>query len=177
MFRVTLSGLGYSSPIILKPKLIMLRKRGAHFDSDGLMQERISSTDNALELRLSCINPSICGSASDESYYIRGSDMKLWWSCSSKLKFLSNIDGLVQETRSSIANALEIRLSCINPSICGSASDESYYIRGSDMKLWWSCSSKLKFLSNIDGLVQETRSSIANALEIRLSCTNPSIWN
>ena len=26
----------------------------------------------------------------------------------------------------------------------------------------------------IDGLVQETRSSNANALELRLSCTNPS---
>ena len=27
-----------------------------------------------------------------------------------------------------------------------------------------------------DGLVQERRNSIANALELRLSCTNPSIW-
>ena len=26
-----------------------------------------------------------------------------------------------------------------------------------------------------DGLVQETRNSIANALELRLSCTNPSM--
>ena len=31
---------------------------------------------------------------------------------------------------------------------------------------------------HIDGLVQERRNSIANALELRLSCTNPSIcWN
>ena len=29
---------------------------------------------------------------------------------------------------------------------------------------------------NIDGLVQERRNSIANALELRLSCTNPSIF-
>ena len=29
--------------------------------------------------------------------------------------------------------------------------------------------------SNIDGLVQERRNSIANELELRLSCTNPSI--
>ena len=29
---------------------------------------------------------------------------------------------------------------------------------------------------NIDGLVQEKHSSIANALELRLSCTNLSIW-
>ena len=28
----------------------------------------------------------------------------------------------------------------------------------------------------INGLVQERRNSIANALELRLSCTNPSIW-
>ena len=28
----------------------------------------------------------------------------------------------------------------------------------------------------IDGLVQDRRNSIANALELRLSCTNPSIW-
>ena len=27
------------------------------------------------------------------------------------------------------------------------------------------------------GLVQERRNSIANALELRLSCTNPSIWH
>ena len=29
---------------------------------------------------------------------------------------------------------------------------------------------------NIDRLVQERRNSIANALELRLSCTNPSIY-
>ena len=29
----------------------------------------------------------------------------------------------------------------------------------------------------IDGLVQERHNSIANALELRLSCTNPSIWH
>ena len=31
-----------------------------------------------------------------------------------------HIDGLVQEKRNSIANALELRLFCINPSICSS---------------------------------------------------------
>ena len=30
--------------------------------------------------------------------------------------------------------------------------------------------------TRIDGLVQEGHNSIANALELRLSCTNPSIW-
>ena len=29
-----------------------------------------------------------------------------------------DIEGLVQESHNSIANALELRLSCINPSIC-----------------------------------------------------------
>ena len=29
---------------------------------------------------------------------------------------------------------------------------------------------------DIDGLVQDGRNSIANALELSLSCTNPSIW-
>ena len=32
-------------------------------------------------------------------------------------------------------------------------------------------------LSHIDGLVQERRNSIANALELRRSCTNPSTWS
>ena len=31
-----------------------------------------------------------------------------------------HIDGLVQERRNSIANALELRLSCTDPSICES---------------------------------------------------------
>ena len=30
-------------------------------------------------------------------------------------------------------------------------------------------------MDDLDGLVQEGRNSIANALELRLSCTNPSI--
>ena len=54
-------------------------------------------------------------------------------------------DELVQERRNSIADALELCLSCTNPSIC------------------------------IDGLEQERCNSIANILELRLSCTNPSI--
>ena len=64
----------------------------------------------------------------------------------SQLTFACNVwpyfDGLMQERRNSIADALELRLSCTNPS----------------------------------GLMQERRNSIANALELRLSCTNPSIW-
>ena len=34
---------------------------------------------------------------------------------------------------------------------------------------------ELNHQNNFDGLVQERRISIANALELRLSCTNPSI--
>ena len=52
-----------------------------------------------------------------------------------------DIDGLVQKRCKFIANALEICLSCTNPS---------------------------------DGVVQERHNSIANALELRLSHTNPS---
>ena len=35
-----------------------------------------------------------------------------------KLKVMYNIDGLVQERHNSIAKALELHLSCTNPSIC-----------------------------------------------------------
>ena len=33
------------------------------------------------------------------------------------IEYVGYIDGLMQERRNSIANALELRLSCINPSI------------------------------------------------------------
>ena len=59
------------------------------------------------------------------------------------------IVGLVQERCNSIANTLELRLSCTNPLRCS----------------WY----------HLDGLVQESRNSTGNALELRLSCTNPSI--
>ena len=36
------------------------------------------------------------------------------------------------------------------------------------MHAWW--------FYGVDGLVQERRNSISNALELRLSCTNPSKW-
>ena len=54
----------------------------------------------------------------------------------------------MQERRNSSALAMELRLSCTNPSIC------------------WP----------IDRLVQERRNSSALAMELHLSCTNPSIW-
>ena len=37
------------------------------------------------------------------------------------IAFKYDINGLVQERRNSIANTLELRLSCTNPSICGEA--------------------------------------------------------
>ena len=39
------------------------------------------------------------------------------------------------------------------------------------------CSSCDLIYLNIDGLEQEKRNSIAKALELRLSCTNPLIWS
>ena len=36
---------------------------------------------------------------------------------------LGHLNGLVQERRNSIANALELRLSCINPPICRHSND------------------------------------------------------
>ena len=41
------------------------------------------------------------------------------------------------------------------------------------LKLLWT---NFEYETYIDGLVQERHNSIANALELRLSCTNPSIW-
>ena len=40
----------------------------------------------------------------------------------------------------------------------------------------WIANSQLDSKTCVDGLVQERRNSIANALELHLSCTNPSIW-
>ena len=34
----------------------------------------------------------------------------------------------------------------------------------------------LLYLVHVDGLMQERRNSIANTLELRLSCTNPSLY-
>ena len=79
----------------------------------GLVQERWNSSALAMELHISCINPSV--------------------------------DGLVQERCNSSALAMELHLSCINPSV--------------------------------DGLVQERCNSSALAMELRLSWINPSIYH
>ena len=45
------------------------------------------------------------------------------------------------------------------------------------MVLQWISFNLISSQLHIDGLVQERRNSIANALELRLSCTNPSIYS
>ena len=71
---------------------------------------------------------------------------------------------LMLERCNSIANALELRLSCINPS---------------SMELRLSCINPSRYAPDstmglFNGLMQERRNSIANALELHLSCINPS---
>ena len=46
----------------------------------------------------------------------------------------------------------------------------NFYTAEAPYKVWYQ-----NMILHIDGLVQERRNSIANALELRLSCTNPSI--
>ena len=107
-----------------------------------------------------------------------GHCLNQWW-----LILLNHIDGFVQERHNSIANALELHLSCTNPSIRGSLASISY----SAAIIMWSVfspkSSQLQVSTLIcvlpqslqccmqyyvDGLVQERRNSSANALELRL---------
>ena len=86
--------------------------------------------------------PNACYSTSGISSYI---STRLLWNNPTRICWVTwqiyHINGLVQEGHNSIANTLELRLSCNNPL----------------------------------GLVQEGRNSIANAPELCLSCTNPLI--
>ena len=45
-----------------------------------------------------------------------------------------------------------------------------------DFSYWRAASSHWNWQGHIDGLMQERRNSIAKALELRLSCTNLSLW-
>ena len=72
-------------------------------------------------------------------------DETLYDPCGSVWCRRHQIDGLVQERRNSSALAMDLRLSCINPSK--------------------------------DRLMQERRNSSASAMELRLSCINPSKWD
>ena len=91
---------------------------------------------------------------------------------------------LVQERRNSSVNALELRLSCTNSSSCrhhmlswiSRFSEDSFMQLGNSNSFE---SDGLIFVFEthhyIDGLVQERRNSLANAPELCLFCTNPSI--
>ena len=70
-------------------------------------------------------------------------------------KEITHIDGLVEDCSISSALAVEILQSCTKPSIYGMTIPRAEWM---------------------DGLVQERRNSIANALELRLPCTNSSTW-
>ena len=72
---------------------------------------------------------------------------------------------LVQERCNSIANALELHLSCTKPLKYKQTND---YTLSSFVVISWI------LLLYIDGLVQERRNSSVLAMELRLSCTNPS---
>ena len=105
------------------------------------------------------------------------------------------INGLVQERCRSIANALELHLSCTNPSIWiwNILSDKSDFCQVPYTKCkhckhlpqpshsWhapvWCVppGHRVKCHTHINGLVQERRNSSAIAMEVRLSCGNPSI--
>ena len=105
----------------------------------------------------------------------------------------------MQERRISIANALELCLSCTNPSrwswdpsyLCNEnpytgkmasvyrdtslAAGKTGFQHVLKLEMLWE-----KFWFNlllyIDGLVQERRNSSALAVELCLSCTDPSLW-
>ena len=76
----------------------------------------------------------------------------------------NDIDELVQERRNSSADALELRLSCTNPSICSRITVIVDVISGYFESV----------VPDIDCLVPEKRNSSTLTMEFRLSCTNPS---
>ena len=60
------------------------------------------------------------------------------------------IDGLMQERHNSIANAMELRLSCINPMICSTAVEGSHKL----------CHSNLNFCERLGGSVSKVVGSL-----------------
>ena len=117
-----------------------------------------------------------------------------WWGHLLQLPY-QHINGLVQERRNSIANTLELRLSCTNPSISllpctypwvacwhqWSKVFSRFVCEGSAImpfisSFTWNKNTAIHSLStppHVDGLMQERLNSIANALELRLTCINP----
>ena len=70
--------------------------------------------------------------------------------------FPYHIDGSVQEIRNSIANALELRLSCTNPSICPNGKPAATYMTAQlctvtrfliGCAILWTHTNRLKFIS------------------------------
>ena len=96
---------------------------------DGFVQERRNSSALAMELRLSCTNPSMWQERRNSS------------ALAMELRLYCTNPSMWQERRNSSALAMELRISCTNPS------------------MW-----------------QERRNSSALAMELCLSCTNPSMW-
>ena len=82
----------------------------------------------------------------------------------------------MQQKHNSIANALELCLSCTNPSMRYLEFVWKFPKTNSKQKLKF-FEPKIKIhILYVDKLVQERHNSIANALELCLSCTNPSMW-
>ena len=90
---------------------------------DGLVQERCNSSTLAMELHLSCTNPSIW------TVLVCQRSVLLWipqwpvlwlstWQCHAGHHCNHRVDGSVQERCNSSALAMELHLSCPNPSIC-----------------------------------------------------------
>ena len=82
----------------------------------------------------------------------------------------------MQERRNSSANALELRLSWTNPSIYLHLFREQWSVHAQSHPVLIPRACCLILKTYIDGLVQERCNSIANALELHLSCANPLIY-
>ena len=102
-----------------------------------------------------------------------------WWCqaiCSHRNDY--NFDGLVQERHNSSALAMELRLSCTNPSIW--STDEPYrLLMNPVITQLISPVIGMYFLGiavvHIDGLAQDCSNSSALAMELLQSCTKPPI--
>ena len=114
----------------------------------GLVQVKRNSTASALELRLSCTNPS--------NYSFQGREPAgrwLFWSCVPGT--LQGSDGGGEGVHADWRH---------QPSQTTQAGGQTRLQIGSVPSQWL----------HIDGLVQERRNSSALAMELRLYCTNPS---
>ena len=68
----------------------------------------------------------------------------------------------------------------VSPHICWNKRNTAHILKATTQtnSEWDTCQNPdLLYEIHIDGLLQERRNSIANALELSLSCINPSIWS